>query len=336
MKTITLYIQGTHCASCKILIEDILQEHGFKSPKVDLKKETVQFEIDESVNGKVLVQKVNALLKENNYQVSLEKNAISHFKVNGETLLLAIPIGITILALFFFIQVSGILDIGIGGDVSPVTSFLIGLVASVSSCLAIVGGLVLSLSATVSQDNIPDKMPITLFHGGRIIGFTILGGILGLLGQSIGMSFTLSSILGILSALIMIILGLNLMGVLSKNLITLPTVIFRRVQSLEQTRFAPVVLGAGTFFLPCGFTQSMQVAALSSGSWVTGAIIMLFFSLGTLPVLATLSFGSISLGKGKYADVFFATSGVVVIGLGVFALLSGLAGLGVISPIFAI
>lgn len=336
MKTITLYVQGAHCASCKILIEDILQEHGFMSPKVDLKKETIQFEIDENVDGKVLVQKMNALLQENNYQVSLEKNAISHSKVNGETLLMAIPIGITILSLFFLIQVVGILDIGIGGDVSPVTSFLIGLVASVSSCLAIVGGLVLSLSATVSQDNIPDKMPITLFHGGRIIGFTILGGILGLLGQSIGMSFTLSSILGILSALIMIILGLNLMGVLSKNLITLPTVIFRRVQSLEQTRFAPVVLGVGTFFLPCGFTQSMQVAALSSGSWVTGAIIMLFFSLGTLPVLATLSFGSISLGKGKYADVFFATSGVVVIGLGVFALLSGLAGLGVISPIFAI
>lgn len=336
MKTITLYVQGTHCASCKILIEDILQEHGFKSPQVDLKKETVQFEIDENVDGKVLVQNINALLKENNYEVSLEKNAIPHSKLNGETLLLAIPMGITLLALFFLIQVTGILDIGIGGDVSPVTSFLIGLVASVSSCLAIVGGLVLSLSATVSQDNIPDRMPITLFHGGRIIGFAILGGILGLLGQSIGMSFTLSSILGILSALIMLVLGLNLMGVLSKNLVTLPTGIFRGVQSLEQTRFAPVLLGAGTFFLPCGFTQSMQVAALSSGSWMSGSLIMLFFSLGTLPVLATLSFGSISLGKGKYADAFFATSGVVVIGLGVFALLSGLAGLGVISPVFAI
>lgn len=336
MKNITLYVQGTHCASCKILIEDILQEHGFKNPKVDLKQGIVQFEIDEDVDGKALVQKMNGLLQKHNYQVSLEKETSTSSKVNGETLFMAIPIGITLLALFFLIQVTGVLDIGIGGDVSPVTSFLIGLVASVSSCLAIVGGLVLSLSATVSQDNIPDRIPITLFHGGRIIGFAILGGVLGILGQSIGMSFTLSSILGILSALIMIILGLNLMGVLSKNLITLPTGIFRRIQSLEQTRYAPVVLGVGTFFLPCGFTQSMQVAALSSGSWVSGSLIMLFFSLGTLPVLATLSFGSISLGNGKYADVFFATSGVVVIGLGVFALLSGLAGLGVMSPVFAI
>ncbi len=30
----------------------------------------------------------------------------------------------------------------------------------------------------------------------------------------------------------------------------------------------PIIVGVGTFFLPCGFTQSMQIAALSSGSFV--------------------------------------------------------------------
>lgn len=43
------------------------------------------------------------------------------------------------------------------------TSLLIGLVASISSCLAVVGGLVLSLSATVSQDKVSDIRPMMFF-----------------------------------------------------------------------------------------------------------------------------------------------------------------------------
>jgi len=79
------------------------------------------------------------------------------------------------LGIFFILQKSGILNFGIGGQVTPVTSFIIGLVASVSSCLAVVGGLVLSLSAKASQDTISDRKNIILFHAARILGFGILG-----------------------------------------------------------------------------------------------------------------------------------------------------------------
>jgi sulfite exporter TauE/SafE len=80
----------------------------------------------------------------------------------------------------------------------------------------------------------------------------------------------------------------------------------------------------------------MQVAALSTGSFFSGMSIMFFFALGTLPVLALLSFGSTSFAHSKYAPLFFKSAGVVVIGLGVFALLGGLAGLGIINPLFNI
>ncbi len=80
----------------------------------------------------------------------------------------------------------------------------------------------------------------------------------------------------------------------------------------------------------------MQVAALASGSFISGSLIMLTFALGTLPVLALLSFSSVSFSKSKHAPLFFASAGVVVIGLGVFALLAGLAGLGIMDPLFNI
>ncbi|MBP6911491.1 sulfite exporter TauE/SafE family protein [Patescibacteria group bacterium] len=48
-------------------------------------------------------------------------------------------------------------------------------------------------------------------------------------------------------------------------------------------------MGIGTFFLPCGFTQSMQVYTLSTGSFLAGGLTMLSFALGTLPMLLLLS-----------------------------------------------
>ena len=80
----------------------------------------------------------------------------------------------------------------------------------------------------------------------------------------------------------------------------------------------------------------MQVAALSSGSFISGMGLMFAFALGTLPMLALLSFSSVSFAHSKHAPLFFKSAGVLVIGLGAFALLAGLAGLGVIDPLFNI
>lgn len=82
----------------------------------------------------------------------------------------------------------------------------------------------------------------------------------------------------------------------------------------------PILIGAGTFFLPCGFTQSMQIASLSSGSFMGGVLIMLFFALGTFPVLALLSFGSVSFAQSHHAPLFMKSIGIVVIGFGLLTL----------------
>lgn len=334
MKTFTFHVTGTHCASCKILIEDILNEQiGIQNTHVDLKNEIISVETELNNNKHELAELLTEKIKRNGYTLSVEK--ITKEDKNNGVIWQAIPIGLAFLVLFFILQKSGILNLGIGGTTTPATSFIIGLIASVSTCLAVVGGLVLSLSATVSKDNINDKKNFALFHIGRFASFAILGGVLGLIGNTIGISFTFTAILGITASAVMILLGLNLVGVFAKK-IALSPAIFNFFRKIEHKTLTPLIIGFGTFFLPCGFTQSMQVVALSSGSFMSGALIMLTFALGTFPMLALLSFGSASFAHSKHAPLFFKSAGVIVIGLGLFALLAGLAGLGIINPLFSI
>ncbi len=334
MKNHTLYVQGTHCSACKILIEDIVSEHkGVKNVCVDLKKETVHIETEHEVNAHELAKELGKLLAPNKYNISTEK--IEEEK-NMKALALAVPLGFLLLALFLFLQKIGVVSIGLEGEVTPFTPLLIGIIASFSTCLAVVGGLVLSLSAQASQNNSGAK-PFVFFHIGRLIGFAVLGGILGTLGGAFTINQTVHAILGLIVSVVMIILGINLLGIwkFGKRLqLALPRGMFDKFTKIENGLFAPFITGVGTFFLPCGFTQSMQIAALSSGSFTSGALIMFLFSLGTLPTLGLISFGSLKFGQSKYSQYFYKTSGVVVIGLAVLGLLGGLAALGVISPLF--
>ena len=335
MKTYTFHVSGTHCPSCKILIEDVLNEHSLiKNARVNLKRETVEIETDSDQSPEELAQTLTDKIKPNGYALLVEKSVKE--KQSGGVIWKAVPIGLLFLILFFILQKSGILNFGIGGELTPATSFIIGLIASVSSCLAIVGGLVLSLSAKISEDNVSDTKTFLLFHTGRLVSFATLGGVLGLVGSAIGINFTFTAILGILASVVMLLLGLNLVGVFAKNKIALPGGVFNFFKKIEHKTLTPLIVGFATFFLPCGFTQSMQVSALGSGSFMSGLLIMFAFALGTLPMLVLLSFGSASFAHGRHAPLFFKSAGVVVIGLGIFSLLSGLAGLGIINPLFNI
>lgn len=332
MKQHIFHVSGTHCPSCKLLIEEtLIEEDGVTKASVNLEQRTVLIECENDETSKDLMCTLSGKIESYGYRL-IEREAQVNIKEQG-LIWQAIPIGIIILILFLLLQKSGILNFAIGGGITPITSFFVGLVASVSSCLAVVGWLVLSLSATVWQDAVSDKKNFILFHTWRILGFAFLGGILGALWHAIGINPTFTTILGLLTSLVMILLGLNLIWVFSQNTITLPPSIFQFFRRLERTSFTPLVIGTGTFFLPCGFTQSMQIAALSSGSFFSGGLIMLAFSLGTFPVLALLSFWSASFSSSRYAPLFFKSAGIVVIGLGGFALLSWLISIGVIPPI---
>lgn len=317
-----------------MFIEDALDKiPGITHSNVDITKGVVTFEKEET-DTDLLLEMLNRSMEGKRYVFSAEK-ILEEKDVNND-IWVALALGTVILAFFFILQKSGVLNFGIGGELSPTTSFLVGMVASLSSCLAIVGGLVLSLSAKIAEDGVKVKKPLALFHVGRIAGFALLGGVLGSLGGVLGVNYIFSGILGLLASSIMMFLGINLLGVSRRSMFTLPPSLFSYFKKIEHGVFAPLMIGAGTFFLPCGFTQSMQISALSSGSFTSGFLIMLFFALGTFPMLALVSFGATSIAQGKHSSIFFKSVGVVVFGLGLFGLLAGLAGLGIINPLFTL
>lgn len=336
MKKVELYIEGTHCKACKILVEDALGEMPeIRSASVDLGKKTLTVETLSEKSERELASEWSRRIKPNGYSLSLDA-PISANRLSG--LVPGVSLGIAVLVVFFFLQKSGVVNVGFGETLTPFTAFFIGIVASVSSCLAIVGGLVLSLSATVSQYGSSWK-PFFLFHVGRVAGFAVLGGLLGFLGSTITINQTVGALLGIAVSIIMILLGMNLLDIFHVTKKWQPTFgrgLFDRTTRVKGGALAPVLVGVGTFFLPCGFTQSMQFAALTSASAVQGSIILLFFALGTLPMLLALSWGSLTFSTSPHAPVFFKAAGTVVIGLGVFSLLSGFVGLGLIRPFFTV
>ena len=105
------------------------------------------------------------------------------------------------------------------------------------------------------------------------------------------------------------------------------------ISKLNHT-LTPMLVGVATFFLPCGFTQSMQIYTLSTGTFLQGALTMSAFALGTLPVLALLSFSSLSIHQNKNKGIFFKTAGLIVILFALFNIINSLVIIGVIPPIF--
>lgn len=328
------HVTGMHCAACKTLIERKLGREPFvHHVVVDEQTQTVRLQTDGQRSGEDLLQSLNAVLAAQKHQLSETR-----LDLTQDDFWTALPIGLLMILLFVLLQQSGLIQFNLGGAITPASSFVIGLVASVSSCLAVVGGLVLSLSAEVAEvsgsGQKTARRPFYFFHIGRLASFAVLGGMLGWIGQSIGVNFTISALLGLLSSLVMVVLGLHLMGLIKRNRFTLPPSVLQWFDNIEHKTFAPLLIGMGTFFLPCGFTQSMQVAALSSGSWWTGAMTMLFFALGTMPMLALLSLSSVSFAQSRHAPVFLKSAGVVVVGLGLLTLATGLTSLGLMPALF--
>lgn len=82
-------------------------------------------------------------------------------------------------------------------------------------------------------------------------------------------------------------------------------------------------MGALTFFVPCGFTQAIQLYAMTTGSFITGALTMSVFALGTMPGLLSLG-GLTAVIKGKSGGLFFKLVGLIVIAMAVFNISNGL------------
>jgi len=312
----TFFISGMTCKACVGLVEsEVLDFPGVVSAKASLANNTLQLtgDIAEKPRLQILQDLMPALAK-HGYALSetQQKRTIA-----WRQFLIAVPMAALFLSALWGLQKLGIVNLVSLKNATYLTSFTIGIIASLSTCMAVVGGLTLSISANFAKEGDVFK-PQLLFHIARLLAFFLLGGAIGSLGSqfefSDGGTFAISLIVGI----VMLLLGINLLDIFPKaNALVpaLPKSVMRWIEPLKSANhnLTPILLGILTFFLPCGFTQSMQIYTLSSGGFIPGALTMGFFALGTLPILGLMSFASLGLKSPWGTGVFFKTSGLVVI-----------------------
>lgn len=331
-------VEGMHCVACELVIEKKFSKFkGVKKVDAVLNQNKVYLQLEDGIDANNIREDLSKLIEPDGYR--LVENRINKIKINYKELALGFIIASVVVAVFFLIQKSGIVNLAGEGNVTLPFVFLIGVVASLSTCMAVVGGLCISISSNYAKEH--KSRPLIFFHLSRIISFFILGGVIGLLGSAFVLTTEMSFALSLILFFVMVVMGLNLLDIFpwAKRLqIKMPKSLGRNILKMEDREglLTPILLGAVTFFLPCGFTQSMQMYSLTTGSFITGALTMLVFALGTFPVLALISFASVKLSKTLQSELFFKTAGILVLFFALFNFLSALVAIGLIPPIFNI
>lgn len=198
--------------------------------------------------------------------------------------------------------------------------FVAGLFTSIH-CIAMCGGINLSQCvgcADKGSNNVTYKFkPSFLYNLGRVTSYTILGGIVGSLGSVISVTLQGKALISIIAGIFMMIMGMNMISIipsLRKMMPRLPQNLTRKI-ARKRNENGPFIVGLLNGFIPCGPLQAMQLYALGTGSFFTGAVSMFLFSLGTVPLM--FAFGAFSsLLNSKFKNQMMKVSAMLVMILG--------------------
>ena len=331
-----LYVEGMHCTACKILVEkEFKRFKGVKEVKANI--DTGEVEIIANKNVNVNLGDLNKVINQYGYTVhkSSSRTLKEHAKFNLKLTITSLFFAAVFAYIFNFLGKRAPADYS---NVSAVTSypnyFIFGLIAGVSTCAALVGGLLLGVSKNWTKKFGKSYTPHILFLTSRTISFLILGAFLGMLGSAFTISATFSSIIVVIVSIFMVLIGLQMIGLVPSNL--MPSVpglstLFNKLEAKE-SKLSPVILGILTFFIPCGFTLIAQANALAMQNPTKAALSMFAFALGTLFPLIAISAASTSFYNNKKLSLGFTLfSGFLILILGVSSVNSQLNILGLPS-----
>jgi uncharacterized protein len=330
-------VAGMTCRSCEVRINRYVGRiAGVEHVAASAVRGTVEVESSAPITSEALRKAINAAGYELGRSPWIETDPV----VWGTA-----GIGLVIvLGLAIALQLSGIGSLADGvGDLSSggvAVAALLGLAAGVSTCMAMVGGLVLALSASFSSaraalgatpGGASQLRPVAVFLAGRVVGYGLFGAVLGAVGATLAMPAQLTALLMAAVALLMTLLGVRLTG-LSPRIAawspTLPLGLAGRLgladdRSRGYSDGRAALLGAATFLMPCGFTQAVAVFALSTGSPLYAGALLAVFALGTAPGLLALA-GLPMVAPRSARPTLLRLAGVAVLA---FALVNATAGL---------
>lgn len=345
-------LKGLTCVACETRIEkEVSKLEGVKSVDVSYSSGFAKVTFDSSVTS---IEEISSVIKKLHYGVEgvigsgqKNKKTTNHSKRQGTNqaatddlkrsqyfAIAAIVLGI---ALFFKNRIGTDFLPEINEDMGYLVLFIVGLITSVH-CIAMCGGINLSQTLpknekVLQQSKFERLKPSLMYNAGRVISYTIIGGLVGAAGAVISISDNGKAIISLLAGVFMIIMGLNLLNVfpsLRKLNPRMPKSISKKVHTGDADR-GPFIVGLLNGLMPCGPLQAMQIYALGTGSFAAGALSMFMFSLGTVPLM--LGLGAIStVMTRKTMKKMMAAGAMLVITLGFSMFTRGLTLSGFAMP----
>ncbi len=332
-----LQTDGMTCTSCEMRIENALKKlEGVADSKAIFSSSNVYVTYDANVIG---LDRIIETVEKLDYRVRNKPqehlaSGVGAGKAAGDRTSINqfLGFGIILFALYVIINNT------VGFDFIPEVNqsmgygilFVVGLLTSLH-CIAMCGGI--NLSQCISyrpEDETAKKLsklkPSLLYNCGRVISYTVIGGIVGALGSAISFSGAAKGIVAIASGVFMVIMGLNMLNVfpwLRRLNPRMPRIFGSTIRN-NNGRYGPFYVGLLNGLMPCGPLQAMQIYALGTGSFAAGAVSMFLFSLGTVPLM--FGFGAISsVLSGKLTQKMLKVSAMLVMVLGIVMVNRGLA-----------
>lgn len=333
-KRLQLRIGGMTCVNCQNKIKKRLNRtDGIVSAGVSYNNGTANIVYDQR---KLSVKKITSIIENLGYEVLPEKGK------QVQDIKKIICILLIIVFLYVMLQSMGILNLLAPSRLADTKTgygmiFVIGLITSVH-CISMCGGINLSqcISQAGQQEVKNDNKwaafhPTLTYNLGRVLSYTAVGFVLGLVGfligggTEVGVSTILQGVLKIMAGLFMVIMGINMLGLfpwLRKFTIHMPKFLARKIGTEKAKSNRPFIVGILNGFMPCGPLQSMWIVALAAGNPFTGALSMFLFSLGTVPLMLGLGTIVSALGK-KFTDKVMTVGAILVVVLGLAMLSQG-------------
>lgn len=339
--TVTFKINGMTCVNCENKIERTLKnKKGIANAIVSFGKGTALVTYDPN---QISVSEIKEIIEQLGY-VSTQTAVSSIFGPDDKKIssLQVVGVFVILIALYMIINRFGGFNIfnyfpqakeGMGYGML----FVIGLLTS-THCIAMCGGINLSQcvpykTPQAEKSKISSLTPSILYNSGRVISYTVIGGLVGALGSAVSFSGTGKGIIAAVAGIFMVIMGLNMLNIfpwLRQFNPRMPKIFAEKINEQKKSN-RPLYVGLLNGLMPCGPLQAMQLFALSTGDPFKGAMAMLMFSLGTVPLMFGLGALSSVLTK-KFTSRMMTVSAALVVILGVFMLSNGMALAGYAMP----
>lgn len=316
MKKIFLKIKGIHCIHCvESITNALLKQKNVKKVEIDHDIAIVSYEDSVQINELVeIIQKLG-------YEVSNTSDKIESLKNKVSIKEFFIIFSFIILFLFLLQKIFGFNVFNaiptIDSNVTYGMLFIIGLFTSIH-CVSMCGAI--NLLAVMGTSNHSGMKRPLLYNTGRVLSYTLIGGIIGGIGTVFSIHPVIMGTVLILSSILMLWMSLQMLGIIKVRKFCW----FRKKGKSRN----PFVIGLLNGLMPCGPLQAMQLYALSTGSILKGAFSMFLFGIGTVPLMFLSGF-ILNVVKGNGRILLNKIASVLILILSIVMLNRGLLSFGI-------